>query len=133
MSFQDAAREFRTSFPDGGLERCDFRPHFDGFVVNAWSAMLPLQTEAATRESALRLLAEIAQWLQAHAGTFGAGDRLQLIVGFPDSVKRACRQIFKCWLPAAGLGDLRGVEFAAVGGGFREMEAWPVGVVWPGA
>jgi hypothetical protein len=83
--------------------------------------------------AALALLAEIAAWLRAHAGVFEVGDRLQLVVGFPESVKRAGRQIFKCWLPASGLDQLRGVDFAAVGGGFHELKSWPVGVVWPSA
>jgi hypothetical protein len=131
MKFEDAASAFRARFPDGGLSRCDFRPHFDGYVVNAYSAMLPVRDVASTWEAALVLLAEISAWLQAHAGAFGAGDRIQLVVGFPESVKRDTRQIFKCWLPASRLAALRGVDFAAVGGGFHDMEVWPVGVAWP--
>lgn len=131
MNVKDAAETFRARFPEGGLERCDFRPHFDGYVVNAWCAMLPLHGEAQTREAALALLTEIAAWLRANAATFGVGDRLQLIVGFPESVKHAGRQIFKCWLPAAGLPALCGVDFVAVCGAFREMEFWSAGVEWP--
>jgi len=131
MQFDDAAHEFRKRFPDGGLKRCDFRPHFDGFAVNAWSAILPVCNEQATRNAALALLAEIAGWLRARSDVFGPGDRLQLIVGFPESVKQAGRQIFKCWVPASGLDLLRGVDFAAVGGAFHEFESWPLGVVWP--
>jgi hypothetical protein len=115
------------------MERCDFRPHFDGYAVNAYSSMLPAWNAAATREAALALLADIATWLQAHPEAFGAGDKLQLVVGFPESVKPDTRQIFKCWLPASRLAELRGMDFEAVGGGFRDMEVWPVGVAWPSA
>lgn len=133
MSFDDAVKLFRTRFPDGGLERCDFRPNFDGYGVNAYSAMLPGRDAAVTREAALALLADIAAWLQAYPDVFGAGDKLQLVVGFPESVKRHARQIFKCWLPASRLAELQGVDFVAVGGGFRDMEVWPSGVAWPDA
>jgi hypothetical protein len=133
MSFEDAASAFRACFPDGGLERCDFRPHFDGYVVNAYSAMPPKRDVAATRAAALALLADIASWLQVYPWAFGDGDKLQLVVGFPEWVKRHTRQIYKCWLPASQLAELRGVDFAAVGGGFREMEAWPSGVAWQAA
>jgi hypothetical protein len=130
MDFEDVAQEFRRRFPDGGLKRCDFRPHFDGFLINAWSAMLPRQNELATREAAFALLTDISAWLREFAGVFEVGDRLQLIVGFPESVKRTGRQIFKCWLPASRLHELHGVDFASVGGAFHELESWPVGVGW---
>jgi hypothetical protein len=131
VDFDGAAHEFQRRFPDGGLKRCDFHPYFEGFLVNAWSAMLPTVSQSATRERALALLAEIAAWLRAHANVFDAADELQLIVGFAASVKKDSRQIFKCWLPASGLNELRGVDFTAVGGGLRELESWPMGVEFP--
>ena len=130
MDFISAVRQFRRRFPDGGLNRCDFRPQFDGFLVNAHSAMFPRGDASATRVAALKLLAEIAHWLKAHSDAFNVGDQLQLIVGFPESVKPSCRQIFKCWLPAAMLGQLNDLDFSGVGGGFREFEVWPLGVEW---
>lgn len=133
MSFENTARAFLARFPEGGMKRCNFRPHSDGYGVNAHSAILPLRDEAATRAAALALLAEIASWLQAHSGAFGAGDRIQLVVGFPESVKSGGRQIFKCYVPASRLAELRGVDFVAAGGEFREMEPWPGGVAWPSA
>lgn len=133
MSFDAAARAFRARFPDGDLARWDFRPHFGGYVVNAYCAMLPMRDAAATREAALALLGDIVAWLQGHPDVFGAGDNLQLVVGFPESVKRHTRQIFKCWLPASGLAELRGVDFEAVGGAFRDMKVCAVAVAWPSA
>lgn len=133
MSFDDAARAFREWFPDGGLTRLDFRPHFDGHAINAYVQVWPLRDERETRAAAAAVLAEMTGWLRAHAGVFGPGDRLQLVVGFPDTVKRDVRQIFKCWVPATGLATLDGVNFASVGGGYHEMEFWAVGVPWAGA
>jgi hypothetical protein len=71
MRFEDSARAFTARFPDGGLERCDFRPHFEGFAVNAWSAMLPARTEAATRET-----------FRALADSYPGQDRLQPLLDF---------------------------------------------------
>ena len=133
MRFEETAQTFRARIPDGNLVRCDFRPDFDGHLVTAYSTILPAQDVAATREAARKLLTEIVDWLRAHLDAFEAGDRLQLEVGFPESVKTHSRQIFKCWLPASRLPDLQGVAFEAAGGGFREMEQWPEGVSWPRA
>src|SRR5687768_13078989 len=98
-----STREFCKRFPCGGLSWCNFRPEFDGFWVNAWSAIDPQRDAAATRESALELLANIAQWLRDHKSDFEPGDVIQLIVGFDASVKSSCRQIFKCYVPAGRL------------------------------
>jgi hypothetical protein len=114
----------------GGLSWCDFRPHFDGAGVNAWCALEPLQGPAQTRELALAVLAEIVEWLKANAGVLGPGDRLQLIVGFHNSDNRHVGQIFKCWLPANRLPELQGIDFAAVGGAFCELEGWSCRVDW---
>jgi hypothetical protein len=124
---------FITRFPDGNLERCDFRPHFDGDVVNASSAIMPRESEVATRTAALALLAEIAAWLKEHTGVFGTGGRINLVIGFSAKVKRNKRQIFKCRLPVCGLPALRGVDFSSVGGVFHEMQGWPEGLAWPSA
>ena len=129
---ESAANDFHRAFPNGGLTWCDFRPHFDGFLVNAWCAIAPLADEVETRAEALDTLTQIALWLRANAASFETGDMIQLIVGFPESVKTSSRQIFKCSVPAARLVELRGVGFDSVGGLFREMEGWSDGLNWPG-
>jgi hypothetical protein len=132
MNFDEVVREFRAGFPDGGLSRCDVRPHFAGFLVNACSTILPSQSEADTRVAALELLAEIIHWLRPRAGALGAGDTLQIVVGWHESVRTTGRQILKCWLPAAGLAKFRGLDFASAGGGFGELDGWANGIAWPG-
>ena len=128
---ENAADAFCTVFTDGGLTWCDFRPHFDGFLVNAWCAMPPLANEVETRMEAMNTLTRIAHWLRVNAAYFEAGDMIQLIVGFPESVKPSSRQIFKCSVPGARLPELYGLDFDSVGGLFREMDGWSVGLNWP--
>ena len=65
----------------------------------------------ATWNAALNLLNEIVEWLKAHANEFGQEDRLQIVVGFPETVKWDNRQIIKCWLPASRLPDLHQLGF----------------------
>jgi hypothetical protein len=115
------APAFRVSFATGDFQWCDFRPHFNGFWINAGAWLLPANDVAMTRQAAIDLLEAIADWLCQNRQSFGADDVLQLIVGFPESVKPSCRQIFKCRIKASRLAFLRGVDFAAAGGSFCEM------------
>ena len=131
--FASLATAFRRDFPQGDLTSCDFRPHFNGNLIDAWSPVTPQADAFATWDQAIHLLEQIADWLRAHADEFGDGDRIQLIVGFDASVKKEGRQIFKCWLPANRLRDLRGVDFAAAGGALHERKGWSFGVEWPGS
>lgn len=130
MNFNEAVQSFRSRFPEGGIDRCEFRPHIDGYVVNAFSTILPRHDETSTRDAAVAILADMVAFMKTHRAAFGAEDVVQLVVGFPESVKRTSRQIFKCWVPAKGLKTLRGIDFAGANGGLRELDTWPLGVEW---
>ena len=80
---------------DLGLTSTDFRPHWNGNLVNVFSGILPSPTKAETQDRAIRYSREIAAWLVNHRDEFGAEDRFQLIVFFPLSVRRYGRQIVK--------------------------------------
>jgi hypothetical protein len=119
---------FEVRFPTGGFGSCDFHPHFDGFCHNAWVAIEPLESMEATRSLAYAKLDEMCDFLRTLRELFGAHDRIQFAVGFPESVKASNRRIFKGWIPASRLGEAQPPNFVAVGGGFGENEVWSVGV-----
>ena len=78
-----------------GIKRMDFRPHFDGDLVNIFSTVQPQFSEQVTedfiKDCALKLLA----WVLANRERFGEGDRFQIIIGWPKSVREYRRQLIK--------------------------------------
>lgn len=116
----------------GGLSGCDFRPHFDGFLHNAWAAILPEKDMEGTRRLAVRRYGQILRVLRRIRWCFALGDRIQVIVGFHESVKRSGRQILKGWIPAARLREIKKntdiFELEKLGGGLTEMSGWELGV-----
>jgi hypothetical protein len=134
MDYERIRNLFEARFPTGGFSSCDFYPHFNGFGHNAWVAIEPLESAEATCVLAYAKLEEMCEFLRSLRELFGGHDRIQFAVGFPESVKPVSRRIFKGWIPAIRLADVRPPDFAAVGGGFGENDVWSDGV-WaePGA
>jgi hypothetical protein len=121
---------FHKCFPNGGVSWCDFRPTFDGYLFNLWCAILPIGDCVTTRQQALIVIADIADWLRQNHSLFDPSDRIQIIVGFAESVKPTGRQIFKCWLDADRIPSLKGIEFSAIDGGTQERPDWHDGIDW---
>lgn len=124
---------FRVRFPrPGGFSSCDFRPHFDGHLHNAFRAILPLSTVADTRQLAIDHYRAIVLWLRRIRWLFAAGDRIQVIVGLSTTARYPARQILKGWIPANRLAavrpDFQLADAERLGGGVGELEGWEHGV-----
>ncbi len=119
MDYDRVRALYRRRFPAGDFTGCDWRPHFDGFGYNAFALVRPRATPETTLAMAHARLAVMCAFFRRVRRQFGPGDRIQLTVGFPESVRRSGR-ILRAWLPTARLTDLRPPDFAAVGGGFGE-------------
>ena len=78
-----------------GITSTDFRPHWEGDIVNVYSCVYPNQTKSETEQLLITRTREMAAWVLAHQGEFGLGDRFQLILGWPKSIKLTGRQIIK--------------------------------------
>jgi hypothetical protein len=78
-----------------GIRCTDFRPQFDGDLVNVFSCIVPAPTRSEFEQLFVRYTREMASWVLAHKAEFGRGDRFQLILGLPESVRRVGRQIIK--------------------------------------
>lgn len=134
MNYRAADLIMRLRFlrSGGGLASCDFRPHFDGFLHNAWVMILPEKDMETTRQLAVGRYGQVLTLLRRIRWCFAPGDRVQVIVGLHASVKQSGRQILKGWIPAARLKDVkRGIdifELEKLGGGLAEMEGWDRGV-----
>jgi hypothetical protein len=105
-----SSEEFRETFgSDSGFEGCDFRPHFEGFLWNAFRISVP----SATRETHIALVwaqvREMAGWILLRRDRFQPGDRFQFIVAWPETMRAASRQIVKV---GGGFEDLAGIAAA---------------------
>ena len=120
--------EFRRHFGEAGnFSWCDFRPHFDGHLINASLTILPLVSANETRDKAWNEFRRIWLWLRDWAAYFDEGDSVQVVVGFPIESKPS-GQIFKGSLKVKDLSKLP-KEFnmetlIQCGGGFAELINW---------
>ena len=80
---------------DVGIHACDFRPHFDGHLRNLFTTITPLQTPAETESQFRAITIRIGQWVLDQRNTFHNGDRFQIIVGWPLTVRETGRQVIK--------------------------------------
>jgi hypothetical protein len=80
---------------DVGIHGCDFRPHFDGDLHNAFTTIYPLDSKAETEHLFRCIARDIAEWILAHRNLFGRHDRFQIIVGWPLDVRPTGRQVIK--------------------------------------
>ena len=78
-----------------GINRVDFRPHWDGDLVNIFSSVEPLDSEFATERLMVDCARSIAEWVTDHRDRFGSDDRFQIIIGWPKSVREGGRQVIK--------------------------------------
>jgi len=78
-----------------GISSCDFRPHYNGDLVNLYSFIVPEQTIEKTQVILSKYAREIARWVILRHKEFSSGDRFQIVLGWPKSVRKTGRQIVK--------------------------------------
>jgi hypothetical protein len=91
-------------WPEVSLRATDFRNTFPGDLVNVASVVTPEANADATLAMLEQRTRKIAKWIISHRRQFSAGDRFQIILGWPKSVRETGRQVIKM-----------GGEFDAVG------------------
>ena len=82
----------------------DFRPQLEGDFVNVFTTIRPKATADETKQFAIACTRELASWVLTNRRRFNRGDRFQIIVGWPKSVRPTGRQIVR------------------TGGGLKEIE-----------
>jgi hypothetical protein len=83
------------TWPEVSLRAIDFRSTFPGDLVNVASLVNPEPTVDATIAMLEHRTRKIATWTISHRRQFSAGDRFQIILGWPESVRKAGRQVIK--------------------------------------
>jgi len=82
-------------WPEVSLAAMDFRDTFPGDLVNMATLINPEPTVSETQAVLEHHTREIAMWIRSHRKRFNSGDRFQIIVGWPTSVRATGRQIIK--------------------------------------
>lgn len=132
VGYERVRELFGRRFPGGEFISCDMRPHFNGYLHNAWAEILPVGSVETTRALAYARLAEMVEFFRSHRSFFGAQDSVQFGVGFPIAVKPTGRRVLRGWVPASRLGEVQSPDFAAVGGAIGDNDLWFQGL-WPDA
>jgi hypothetical protein len=84
---------YRLRFPSGWLRGEDFRPHFDGRLINA-VAVIPTGLDETAIETALSLrLKQSYYWMRKLRFLLRKGDRVQFCLG----TKEPRQQYLKAW------------------------------------
>ncbi len=78
-----------------GIRGCDFRPHFDGDLVNVFTTIYPLFSKTETETKFKDIAFAIAEWILDNNSRFSVGDRFQIIAGWPLDVRPNGRQCVK--------------------------------------
>ena len=78
-----------------GINRCDFRPQWNGDLVNVFSAVDIRKDEPTTQQFMKECTRALARWIGEHQDQFGTEDRFQIIIGWPKSVRTSGRQTIK--------------------------------------
>jgi len=81
--------------PTAILEGCDFRPHFDGYLINVAKTVHPLATREKTKELLWEAIREITTWVVQNRSRFSPEDRFQLFCGWAEGVRPCGRQLLK--------------------------------------
>ena len=74
---------------------CDFRPHFDGNLINLSSCITPKSSIDETETIFIQCAQNIAKWVLENKNQFSPGDRFQIVVGWPTSTREYDRQVVK--------------------------------------
>jgi len=77
------------------ITRTNFRPHFNGDLVNLATLIHPRGTLSVTNSLVEQCTVLIAGWVLVNRDRFGPEDRFQIIVGLPRSIREVSRQIVK--------------------------------------
>ena len=90
---------YRTRFPSGCLSATDFRPDFDGYLLNA-CVILPVGLNPrAVEEASFRRLEQTCRWMRTLRFLLRPGDRVQFCIG----TRRPPTQTLKAWCSRADL------------------------------
>lgn len=94
-AIETTGTDIEMAWDSFGISRCDFRPHWNGDLVNLFSIVDRQEDEPATERFMKDCVRAIAAWVREHKERFGGEDRFQIIIGWPTNVRTTERQAIK--------------------------------------
>jgi hypothetical protein len=88
---------FQRAFPTGNLQTWRY-PHNPEASQIARVAVGPQATPDETRSLALGTCERVVDWLRSACDSWGASDRIAVVVGLPPRVQRTARRIAHGWV-----------------------------------
>ncbi len=77
------------------IVRANFRPHWNGDLVNLTTLIHPRGTLSVTNSLVEQCTVLMAGWVLVNRDRFGPEDHFQIVVGLPRSIREVSRQIVK--------------------------------------
>ncbi|NOY00978.1 MAG: hypothetical protein GXP30_14815 [Verrucomicrobia bacterium] len=93
--FEGGALQGEPEWQSIGITRTDFRPHWDGDLVNVWSVIKPRESESETVAFVEDCVKGLAGWIFENKKKFGEEDRFQIILGWSEVLRENDRQLVK--------------------------------------
>ena len=90
-----AGQDIEADWDSFVISRCDFRPQWEGDLINLFTVVDLQGSEAETEAFMISCARSISQWVVEHKDQFGAEDRYQIVIGWPKTVRRTGRQTIK--------------------------------------
>jgi hypothetical protein len=89
------SEEVEPAWDSFGIKRTDFRPQFDGDLVNVFSTVQPQLSKEATETYTLECAKMLVEWILKNRDRFGKKDRFLIIIGWSKSIRETNRHIIK--------------------------------------
>jgi hypothetical protein len=86
---------FEADWDSFAITRCDFRPQWNGDLVNLFSVVNKREDESTTEDFMKDCARSIAGWVGEHKEQFGPEDRFQIVIGWPTNVRTTGRHTIK--------------------------------------
>jgi len=107
---RSTSQDDEPGWDDFSTSATDFRPQWDGDLVNVFTTIRPKPTADETERFAILCARDLATWILKKRRRFKKGDRFQIIVGWPKDVRPTGRQIIKT---GGNFNELEGIASAA--------------------
>ncbi|MCU0796448.1 MAG: hypothetical protein MUF31_10985 [Akkermansiaceae bacterium] len=95
IPIETTGTDIEAAWNSFGISRCDFRPQWDGDLVNLFTVVDIQQDESTTEQFMKDCARAMARWVGEHKEQFGADDRFQIMIGWPKSIRTTRRQTIK--------------------------------------
>ena len=89
------SKEIEPAWDSFGIKRTDFRPEFNGDLVNIFSTVQPQSSKEKTELYIVECTKILVEWILKNKDRFCKEDRFLVIIGWSKAVRETNRHIIK--------------------------------------